>query len=95
MRFREWLFGPREAEEDLSDNAVFVYYQKCYEECLPYLKDGERPAECIDRNRAEVNALLRCYSDALYKQSQAEKEIERLEQEISDLQAVLAKYRQA
>lgn len=28
------------------------------EACVPYLKDGETPAECIERNRKDIDAVL-------------------------------------
>lgn len=28
------------------------------DECSPYLKDGETPAQCIKRNRADVDLVL-------------------------------------
>ena len=31
---------------------------KALEDCQPYLKDGETPAECIARNRADLNIAL-------------------------------------
>lgn len=33
-------------------------YANMRTDCDPYLKDGETPAECIARNRADIAALL-------------------------------------
>ena len=31
---------------------------KALDDCQPYLKDGETPAECIERNRKDTDAVL-------------------------------------
>jgi hypothetical protein len=39
--------------------------QRLVDECRPYLKDSETPAQCIERNRKDASALLSYYSDAI------------------------------
>lgn len=38
--------------------------QRLVEECAPFLKEGETPAECIARNRRDAEAVFLYYSDA-------------------------------
>lgn len=47
--------APKGAEEALRCAAVST---KALEDCQPFLKDGETPAECIARNRADLNIAL-------------------------------------
>lgn len=53
------------------------------EACKPYLKDGESPAECIARNRADVATMLRALGVAKLRAEKAESRIAELESQLA------------
>ena len=76
--FEDYQLDMEEQERERA--AVQARYEKyvadCYA-CTPYLKDGETPAECIQRNRKDVTQLLWMLA----------KERELVEQQASELAA--------
>lgn len=52
------------------------YAADCYA-CTPYLKEGETPAECIARNRADTQSVLRMLAEDRTKLEQAQAKLEK------------------
>jgi hypothetical protein len=45
-------------DERLSDGMLYREAGEILQACKPYLKDGETPAECIQRNRSDVGSVM-------------------------------------
>jgi hypothetical protein len=48
-------------------------------ECTPFLKEGESPKECIERNRADADAVLALLANARRQLSQSQERVRELE----------------
>jgi hypothetical protein len=59
--------------------------------CEPYLKDGETPAECIERNRKDIDAVLRLLAQEKQRAEQAESALAALRAESADDDRLIAR----
>lgn len=53
--------GTNEPEVGTSGVALPAEAQRLVDECAPFLKDGETPAECIERNRKDAQTAISAY----------------------------------
>jgi hypothetical protein len=65
------------------DEAAHRIHRQRIEECAPYLKEGETPAECIARNRADVDSTLALLAREKRIAEAAEQRVTTLEQELA------------
>lgn len=53
-------------------------------DCLPFMKDGETPAECIERNRRDVDVALSLLVNEKRKTEELESEIQKARSETKE-----------
>ena len=60
-------------DERLSDGMLYREAGEILQACKPYLKDGETPAECIQRNRSDVGSVMSLLAKEKFRIEAAQK----------------------
>ena len=60
--FEKWWAVPYMSKKEIAERAFYAgetaSHELRFDACRPYLKEGETPAECLARNRADIVRLM-------------------------------------